>query len=59
MLEAPPLEQGLTVEYPIGHQDENSPIGLIMQLENEYLTDILHVVGFKMHTPTRYCRRQP
>lgn len=40
MLEAPPLEQGLTVEYPIGHQDENSPIGLIMQLENEYLTDI-------------------
>ena len=40
MLEAPPLEQGLTVEYPIGHQDENSPMGLLMQLENEYLTDI-------------------
>lgn len=40
MLEAPPLEQGLTVEYPIGHQDENSPLGLLMQLENEYLTDI-------------------
>ncbi|MGV4200179.1 DEAD/DEAH box helicase [Citrobacter murliniae] len=40
MLEAPPIEQGLTVEYPIGHQDENSPMGLLMQLENEYLTDI-------------------
>ncbi|MFJ4153977.1 DEAD/DEAH box helicase [Pseudomonas sp. NPDC089752] len=40
MLEAPPIEQGLTVEYPIGHQDETSPIGLLMQLENEYLTDI-------------------
>lgn len=40
MLEAPPLEQGLTVEYPIGHQDESSPMGLLMQLENEYLTDI-------------------
>ncbi|WES87665.1 DEAD/DEAH box helicase [Dickeya fangzhongdai] len=40
MLEAPPLEQGLTVEYPIGHQDENSPLGLLMQLDNEYLTDI-------------------
>lgn len=40
MLEAPPIEQGLTVEYPIGHQDETSPMGLLMQLENEYLTDI-------------------
>lgn len=40
MLEAPPIEEGLTVEYPIGHQDETSPIGLLMQLENEYLTDI-------------------
>lgn len=40
MLEAPPLQQGLTVEYPIGHQDESSPMGLLMQLENEYLTDI-------------------
>jgi len=40
MLEAPPLEQGLTVEYPIGHQDESSPMGLLMQLENEYLTEI-------------------
>ncbi|MBD8705304.1 MULTISPECIES: DEAD/DEAH box helicase [Pseudomonas] len=40
MLEAPPLEQGLTVEYSIGKQDESSPIGLLMQLENEYLTDI-------------------
>lgn len=40
MLEAPPIEQGLTVEYPIGHQSETSPIGLLMQLENEYLTDI-------------------
>lgn len=40
MLEAPPIEQGLTVEYPIGHQDETSPIGLLMQLDNEYLTDI-------------------
>ncbi|WP_426178502.1 DEAD/DEAH box helicase [Pseudomonas sp. TWRC1-2] len=40
MLEAPPTEQGLTVEYPIGHQDETSPIGLLMQLENDYLTEI-------------------
>ncbi|MPR01345.1 DEAD/DEAH box helicase [Pseudomonas sp. MAFF 212408] len=40
MLEAPPLEQGLTVEYPIGHQNESSPMGLLMQLENEYLTDV-------------------
>lgn len=39
MLEAPPLEEGLTVEYPIGHQDESSPLGLLMQLEPEYLTD--------------------
>ncbi|QHF04570.1 DEAD/DEAH box helicase [Pseudomonas asturiensis] len=43
MLEAPPIEQGLTVEYPIGHQDETSPIGLLMQLENEYLTDISRI----------------
>lgn len=40
MLEAAPLEEGLTVEYPIGHQDESSPMGLLMQLEPEYLTDI-------------------
>ena len=40
MLEEPPLERGLTVEYPIGNQDESSPMGLLMQLENEYLTDI-------------------
>ncbi len=40
MLEAPPLEQSLTVEYPIGHQNESSPMGLLMQLENEYLTDV-------------------
>ncbi|WP_236444018.1 helicase-related protein [Pseudomonas syringae] len=40
MLEAPPIEQGLTVEYPIGHQDETSPMGLLMQLEPEYLSDI-------------------
>lgn len=40
MLEAPPAEKGLTVEYPIGHQSESSPMGLLMQLENEYLTDI-------------------
>lgn len=40
MLEAPPLEEGLTVEYPIGLQDEKSPMGLLMQLENEYLTDM-------------------
>lgn len=40
MLEAPPVEEGLTVEYPIGHQDEGSPMGLLMQLEPEYLTDI-------------------
>lgn len=40
MLEAPPVEEGLTVEYPIGHQDESSPMGLLMQLEPEYLTDI-------------------
>lgn len=40
MLEEPPVERGLTVEYPIGHQDESSPMGLLMQLENEYLTDV-------------------
>lgn len=40
MLEAALLEEGLTVEYPIGHQDESSPMGLLMQLEPEYLTDI-------------------
>ncbi|WAG16571.1 DEAD/DEAH box helicase [Aeromonas hydrophila] len=40
MLEASPPEEGLTVEYPIGHQDESSPMGLLMQLEPEYLTDI-------------------
>ncbi|POA48300.1 helicase [Pseudomonas sp. MPR-ANC1] len=40
MLESPPLEKGLSVEYPIGNQDENSPMGLLMQLEPEYLTDI-------------------
>ncbi|MEC5206673.1 hypothetical protein QF022_001629 [Vogesella perlucida] len=40
MLEAPPLEDGRTVEYPIGLQDESSPMSLLMQLEPEYLTDI-------------------
>jgi len=40
MLEEPPVEQGLTVEYPIGHQDDRSPMGLLMQLEHEYLADI-------------------
>ncbi|PJY96960.1 MULTISPECIES: DEAD/DEAH box helicase [Pseudomonas] len=40
MLEAPPLEEGLTVKYPVGLQDEKSPMGLLMQLENEYLTDM-------------------
>lgn len=40
MLEAAPLEKGLIVEYPVGHQDETSPLGLLMQLEDEYLTEI-------------------
>jgi hypothetical protein len=40
MLEEPPHKEGLTVEYPIGHQDENSPMGLLMQLESEFLNDI-------------------
>lgn len=40
MLEAPPLERGLQVDYPIGMQSEASPMGLLMDLENEYLTDI-------------------
>ena len=40
MLEAPPEEKDLTVDYPIGLQNEDSPMGLLMKLEPEYLTDI-------------------
>ncbi|HEK1305203.1 TPA: DEAD/DEAH box helicase [Pseudomonas aeruginosa] len=39
MLEEPPEEENLTVEYPIGLQDGTSPMGLLMKLEPEYLTD--------------------
>lgn len=39
MLEAPPEEKGLRVEYPIGTQDEKSPMGLLMHLDAEYLTE--------------------
>lgn len=39
MLEEPPEEKSLTVDYPIGLQDEASPMGLLMKLEPEYLTD--------------------
>lgn len=40
MLEAPPLEEDLNVEYPIGAQNEASPMGLLLKLEPEYLTDL-------------------
>ncbi|WP_122554313.1 DEAD/DEAH box helicase [Pseudomonas viridiflava] len=39
MLEEPPEEKSLTVDYPIGLQDSASPMGLLMKLEPEYLTD--------------------
>lgn len=39
MLEEPPEEKSLTVDYPIGLQNEVSPMGLLMKLEPEYLTD--------------------
>lgn len=39
MLEEPPEEKSLTVDYPIGLQNEGSPMGLLMKLEPEYLTD--------------------
>jgi hypothetical protein len=39
MLEEPPEEKSLTVDYPIGMQDGASPMGLLMKLESEYLTD--------------------
>ncbi|MCM2460289.1 DEAD/DEAH box helicase [Pseudomonas sp. CG7] len=40
MLEEPPKEKDLNVEYPIGLQDVDSPMGLLLKLEPEYLTDI-------------------
>ncbi|AKA38035.1 DEAD/DEAH box helicase [Yersinia ruckeri] len=40
MLEAPPLETDLSVEYPIGAQDEASPMGLLLKLEPEFLSDL-------------------
>lgn len=40
MLEAPPIEEDLTVDYPIGLQSETSPMGLLMKLEPEYLTEL-------------------
>lgn len=40
MLESPPEETGQTVEYPVGLQDENSPMGMLLKLEKEYLTDL-------------------
>lgn len=40
MLEAPPQEIGLRVDYPIGLQDEGSPMGMLMHLEPEYLADV-------------------
>ena len=40
MLEAPPLEQDLIVDYPIGLQSETSPMGLLMKLEPECLTEM-------------------
>ena len=39
MLEEPPEEKSLTVDYPIGLQNGASPMGLLMKLEPEYLTD--------------------
>jgi hypothetical protein len=40
MLESPPVETDQTVEYPVGLQDENSPMGMLLKLEKEYLTDL-------------------
>lgn len=40
MLEAPPVETDLSVEYPIGTQDEASPMGLLLKLEPEFLSDL-------------------
>lgn len=40
MLEAPPPEANLSVEYPIGVQDEASPMGLLLKLEPEFLSEL-------------------
>jgi superfamily II DNA/RNA helicase len=40
MLETAPVEKDLNVEYPVGAQDEGSPMGLLLKLEQEYLTDL-------------------
>lgn len=40
MLEKPVAETGQNVEYPVGSQDENSPMGLLLKLEHKYLTDL-------------------
>ncbi|MDK1237466.1 DEAD/DEAH box helicase [Cronobacter turicensis] len=40
MLEAPPLEKDLSVEYPVGSQNEDSPMGLLLKLEPEFLSDL-------------------
>lgn len=40
MLEAPPIKKDLSVEYPIGNQDEASPLSLLLKLEPEYLNEI-------------------
>lgn len=40
MLEKPVAETGQNVEYPVGSQDESSPMSLLLQLEQEYLTNL-------------------
>lgn len=40
MLEKPPADEETVVEYPVGGQDLETPLSLIMQLNDEDLTDL-------------------
>lgn len=40
MLEKAPADEETVVEYPVGEQDQETPLSLIMQLEDQDLTDI-------------------
>jgi superfamily II DNA/RNA helicase len=40
MLEEPPPTKDLSVTFPIGVQDENSPLSLLMELDQESLSDL-------------------
>jgi hypothetical protein len=40
MLERPPADEEVVVEYPIGEQTEDTPLSLLMQLEEDALSEL-------------------